>query len=389
MSVIHMETEQVRSVAKNLEQSAQQVMDFSTQLVNQVGNIPWEGQSREEFIIEIESVMRMLREKGEFATLLASRVERHVALWESCDSSFGGAGGGVPVNPGDGGIATTAAIPEEGQFPPGVGPFPGLKPEPGGTTMALGEEGQGPGVGPFPGTGPGGTTMAMGEEGQAIPGVDPPIGVQPEPPYLTTQAYPEEGQDPGLGPIFNKPQPTTMAMGEEGQTIPGIDPPIGVEPEPIYRSMAIGEDGNPPLDFIPVTKIKPDPGTPTTMAMGEEGQVPPGIDPPIGVEPEPPTRSTMAMGEEGQDPGLGPIFNKPQPTTMAMGEEGQAPPGIDPFPGIKPEPGNPTTMALGEEGQAPGFRPFPPKGNEPPEIFTMVVGEEGFSPIDPPDLQKK
>ncbi|MCC9604110.1 hypothetical protein LOC67_26450 [Stieleria sp. JC731] len=129
--------------------------------------------------------------------------------------------------------------------------------------------------------------------------------------------------------------------------------------QPRMTTMALGEEGNPPLDPKPGDpKSKDDLGTPkrlptterggeeskpTTLAVGEESR------------PSPPYPTTMAVGEES------PSIQPPSVTTRAWGEEQSC---------TKPPqyktPGKATTLAFGEESQ----------GTPPAQVTTRAIGEE-------------
>ena len=76
---------------------------------------------------------------------------------------------------------------------------------------------------------------------------------------------------------------------------PGCENRHDREPEePIFTTLAIGEEGDP--DPYPDPVVSPDDPVFTTLAVGEEGG---------GGEPEWPSFTTLAIGEEG-DPGTDP-----------------------------------------------------------------------------------
>jgi hypothetical protein len=95
-------------------------------------------------------------------------------------------------------------------------------------------------------------------------------------------------------PVF-----TTMAVGEEGDPDSHPDPVHLPPGEPVFTTMAVGEEGDPDSHPDPV---RPPPGEPiyTTMAVGEEGD--PDPFPEAAGFPEEPVFTTLALGEEG-DPG--------------------------------------------------------------------------------------
>jgi hypothetical protein len=111
--------------------------------------------------------------------------------------------------------------------------------------------------------------------------------------------------------------------------------------EPVFTTMAVGEEGDPDFHPDPVVH-RPEEPVYTTMAVGEEGEPDPRPDP-IG-SPEEFVFTTLAVGEEGGDPEA----EWPVATTMAVGEEG--------CPGPE-EGGFATTAAIGEEGD-PGLDPW-------------------------------
>lgn len=134
-----------------------------------------------------------------------------------------------------------------------------------------------------------------------------------------------------------QPRMTTMALGEEGN--PPLDPPP-VDSKP-KASGPQYDPGTPKR--LPTTERSGEESTPTTLAVGEESRV---------THPRP---TTMAVGEEssGKRP--------PQVTTKAMGEEQSCPTRPD-----VQRPGKKTTMALGEESQV----------SPPIQVTTHATGEE-------------
>lgn len=157
------------------------------------------------------------------------------------------------------------------------------------------------------------------------------------------------GRDPDPNP--DEPVFTTLAVGEEGPSDPGPDlvfmPHPGVRPwGPPGWPPASGDGGG----------TSPDPDEPvfTTLAIGEEGA--PDPDSGTVVPPYDPVGggglpTTLATGEEGDSD---PVF-----TTFAIGEEGDggSPPEagtVTPGSAGTPWEGTATTLAIGEEGDA-GF----------------------------------
>lgn len=159
----------------------------------------------------------------------------------------------------------------------------------------------------------------------------------------------ENGRDPEPGP--DEPVFTTLAVGEEGDPDPGPD--LAFMPYPGGRPW--GQPGWPPAAGG-ANGTTPDPDEPifTTLAIGEEGDP----DPDSGTVALPPassedggTYTTLAIGEEGDSASM--------PTTLATGEEGDD--GSPPEDGAgavcraaNPWEGTVTTLALGEEGDS-GF----------------------------------
>ena len=91
-NLIHMETEQTRSMASALLQVAQSIGEQSGVLRQQVANIDWSGPSHDQFMGEIEAVLRQASSLAENGETLSLRVQREVDEWEGADASFGGGG---------------------------------------------------------------------------------------------------------------------------------------------------------------------------------------------------------------------------------------------------------------------------------------------------------
>lgn len=107
MPTIHMETEQVRSIARQLERTADQIQSEVEQVAQRVRGIPWQSPARESYIADMEALRRKIQATAQQALVLSTRVQREVNEWEQVAASFGAVGArvanrmsaGSPVSP--------------------------------------------------------------------------------------------------------------------------------------------------------------------------------------------------------------------------------------------------------------------------------------------------
>lgn len=104
MPTVHMQTEQVRDVARQITLSAQQMDNLVLHLLNQVRGIPWVSPTRDDYVAQFTILCNRLQAKIDEAELLALRLNREVDEWEQVASSFGlqGVGGAAGFLAGSG-----------------------------------------------------------------------------------------------------------------------------------------------------------------------------------------------------------------------------------------------------------------------------------------------
>ena len=85
MAIIHMETEQVRAVARQLQQTSESIQQQFMGTRNIVNSMDWQGQSRDELIYELEQISKRIVQKAEEAASLGTRLEDEVDEWETAD----------------------------------------------------------------------------------------------------------------------------------------------------------------------------------------------------------------------------------------------------------------------------------------------------------------
>lgn len=94
--ILHMETEQTRNVAMDYRRVSQSIIDSTTTVRSSVTGLDWSGNSRDEFVSEIERLFHSLLALGEAGLTLSKRVEMEVDEWENVDRRFG-SGSAIPV----------------------------------------------------------------------------------------------------------------------------------------------------------------------------------------------------------------------------------------------------------------------------------------------------
>lgn len=95
MPLLHMETELVRGVGNQLQQTAGSLQQQTQQLNNAVQNLAngWHGPSASIFVGEIQPMMQQLSRFANAGELLNQRLQREVDEWERVSSQFGSLGG--------------------------------------------------------------------------------------------------------------------------------------------------------------------------------------------------------------------------------------------------------------------------------------------------------
>lgn len=93
MTTLHMETENVRSVAKQMMQTGEDTMQSLSVLNRSMLDLQssWQGGGSQEFGEELKKIVSALNTQTELLVELAGRVEREAAEWEQADlNSLGG-----------------------------------------------------------------------------------------------------------------------------------------------------------------------------------------------------------------------------------------------------------------------------------------------------------
>lgn len=104
MPIIHMEPEQVRSVGKQLEQTADVIFDEIERLAGRVRAIPWQSPGRERCVNAVEQLKKQIQVAAQQGLELSRRIRAEVDEWEEAAASFGavGAVAAIPVGGGTG-----------------------------------------------------------------------------------------------------------------------------------------------------------------------------------------------------------------------------------------------------------------------------------------------
>jgi len=89
MAVLHMETEQVRSTAQQLDALADNLKTQVQILVGAINNLAWQSPGRENFVIETDQLFSSINHLGDVGNLLSQRVRREVDEWIDVDHQFG------------------------------------------------------------------------------------------------------------------------------------------------------------------------------------------------------------------------------------------------------------------------------------------------------------
>jgi len=120
MAILHMETDSVRAMASQLKQVADDLRTQGMTLNNSAQTVDWMGPSHDEFVNEVNGILRQLDGQAGNGTALAKRVEDEVAEWEErANALTGGALGSIHLPewliPGSPGLPWT--IPDSGSTP--------------------------------------------------------------------------------------------------------------------------------------------------------------------------------------------------------------------------------------------------------------------------------
>lgn len=92
MTTYHMETDAVRAMAAQIKQAAESMRSQAQALNGSAQSVDWIGPSRDEFVMEVEGILRQLEAQIQAGEVLAGRAENEVAEWEQSAATLGGAG---------------------------------------------------------------------------------------------------------------------------------------------------------------------------------------------------------------------------------------------------------------------------------------------------------
>jgi len=85
MTIIHMETEQVRSVARQLDATAEQIHLEIERIASQARGIPWQSPRRDQYVAAVEQLRQKIQALAQQGAELSQRVQREVDEWISAD----------------------------------------------------------------------------------------------------------------------------------------------------------------------------------------------------------------------------------------------------------------------------------------------------------------
>lgn len=85
--IILMETEQVRSMARQLEQVSMEIEGQASDMLTSIQRLDWLGGSRESFIVDAQKIIRSILTQSGQGIELSKRIDREVMEWESQDQS--------------------------------------------------------------------------------------------------------------------------------------------------------------------------------------------------------------------------------------------------------------------------------------------------------------
>src|SRR5258706_3852735 len=97
MNTLHMETDVVSALASQFKQASETMRSQTQSLNNSAQSIDWLGPSRDEFVMEVETLIYQLETQIESGMMLAQRVENEVIEWEEMALRLTGFGDGFLV----------------------------------------------------------------------------------------------------------------------------------------------------------------------------------------------------------------------------------------------------------------------------------------------------
>lgn len=89
MTIIRMNTDQVRLTAQHMAQTAELIDEQAHIILHRVRSIPWSGPSRERYIADLTQLIRTIQRKAQEGSLLAHRALSEADEWENIAASFG------------------------------------------------------------------------------------------------------------------------------------------------------------------------------------------------------------------------------------------------------------------------------------------------------------
>jgi hypothetical protein len=95
-----METEQVRSVARQLDATAEQIHIEIERVTRQVRGIPWQSPGRDSYVADVVQLHQKIQAATQQGAELSRRVQSEVNEWEEAAASFGADGAGLGVAAG-------------------------------------------------------------------------------------------------------------------------------------------------------------------------------------------------------------------------------------------------------------------------------------------------
>lgn len=119
MPILHMETDMVRGVGNQLQQTADHMLEHTQQLNTTIQSLSsnWQGPSADIFISDIHPVLQQLNQLFDTGTTLNHRLQREVDEWLQVDISLGST-----IAPSSGVMA--------GNYQPGTSDYLANSPEP-------------------------------------------------------------------------------------------------------------------------------------------------------------------------------------------------------------------------------------------------------------------
>lgn len=121
MPVLHMNTEAVRAMGRQLGISADSLCQQAQQLTGRIQTLAtsWDSTSADLFDTAMQGFLRQLTQTGEQATSLSQRLEQEVVQWEQAAAQLGGGTGVLPEQP-----ITPMPVPPSGEDKPDISPKP-------------------------------------------------------------------------------------------------------------------------------------------------------------------------------------------------------------------------------------------------------------------------